>query len=405
MADGRKQIEGSGDAEGAAFIEVDTEVDLDLDFEEDNQPIPLSRMEGRDLRVYFPKTGEPDFGYVRQGGELRKMTEEERARQKRRGRRTSISGESVTGRQPESKSRRRSATQSTRDRSPSRQRSANRGAYAGPQSRRRSALSTPRRRSQSRRRDPPREPEQAQPRTWREAVEWRKGDKWICVVSQCRREEHTYSTYERLVDHFRTNHQRQVVVYECPLVRKGECRYTSDRRDMAVRHARRSHIYEYEDAEMVRGCENLRSTIKRNPKYRDPGQLSLPPDPSTGQLPEMILQVPDNPEAEYTPLSIREQTRARTPKVRSVARRNPPPREVESTPGAVGVLERRMSEVKASSPEPRSVEDREGAQAQEAVRLASPAEYCLPRAVRDFEGEKRSITHRLTEVRHQMEEL
>ena len=64
-----------------------------------------------------------------------------------------------------------------------------------------------------------------------------------------------------------------------------------------------------------------------------------------------------------------------------------------------------MSEVKASSPEPRSVEDREGAQAQEAVRLASPAEYSLPRAVRDFECEKRSITHRLTEVRHQMEEL
>ena len=174
---------------------------------------------------------------------------------------------------------------------------------------------------------------------------------------------------------------------------------------MAVRHARRSHIYEYEDAEMVRGCENLRSTIKRNPKYRDPGQLSLPPDPSTGQLPEMILQVPDNPEAEYTPLGIREQTRARTPKVRSVARHNPPPREVESTPGALGVLERRMSEVEASSPEPRSAEDREGAQAQEAVRLTSHAEYSLPLAVRDFEGEKRSITHRLTELRHQMEEL
>ena len=109
MADGRKQIEGSGDAEGAAIIEVETEVDLD--FEEDNQPIPLSKMEGGDLRVYFPKTGElgfaEDFGYVHQGGELRKMTEEERARQNRRGRRTSISGESVTGRQPENKSRRR----------------------------------------------------------------------------------------------------------------------------------------------------------------------------------------------------------------------------------------------------------------------------------------------------------
>ena len=102
-----------------------------------------------------------------------------------------------------------------------------------------------------------------------------------------------------------------------------------------MRHARQSHIYEYEDAEMVRGCENLRGTIKRNSKYRDPGQLSLPTDPSTEQLPEMILQVPDYPEAEYMPFSIREQTRARMPKVRSVAWRTPPPRELESTPGAM----------------------------------------------------------------------
>ena len=125
MADGRKQIERSEDAEGAAIIKVDT--DLDLDFE-DNKLIPLSRMEGRDLRVYFPKKRElglaEDFGYICQGGELRKMTEEERAKQNRRGQRTCRSGESLTGRQPESKSRWRSATQSTRDRSPSRQRSA-----------------------------------------------------------------------------------------------------------------------------------------------------------------------------------------------------------------------------------------------------------------------------------------
>ena len=145
------------------------------------------------------------------------MTEEERARQNRRGQTTSRSRESLTGHQPESKSRWRSATQSTRDCSPSRQRSAVRGTYDGPQGRWRSALSTPHHRSPSRRRAPPREPEQAQPRTWRDAVEWKKGDKWICVVSQCGREEHTYSTYERLVDHFRTNHRRQVVLYNVHL--------------------------------------------------------------------------------------------------------------------------------------------------------------------------------------------
>ena len=180
-------------------------------------------------------------------------------------------------------------------------------------------------------------------------MEWKKGDKWICVVSQCGREENTYSTYERLVDHFRINHRRQVVL----------CNVRLSGRDMEVQHARQSHSYEYEDAEMDRGCENLRGTIKRNSKYRDPGQLSLPTDPSTEQLPEMILQVPDYPEAEYMPFSIREQTRARMPKVRSVAWRTPPPREVESTPGAMGILERRLSEVKASSPQPRSVLDHE----------------------------------------------
>ena len=45
------------------------------------------------------------------------------------------------------------------------------------------------------------------------------------------------------------------------------------------------------------------------------------------------------------------------------------------------------------------------AQAQETVRLESPVKYSLPWEDRDFEGEKRSLTHPLAEVQRQMEEL
>ena len=119
---------------------------------------------------------------------------------------------------------------------------------------------------------------------------------------------------------------------------------------------------------MVRGCENLRGTIKRNLKYWDPGQLSLPPDPSTGQLPQMILQVPDHPDqnTRHSASGSRpDRGRQRSEVWHSVTHHQ----EVESTPGGVGILERRMSEVKARLPEPRSVLDREEAQAQEVVRL------------------------------------
>ena len=61
---------------------------------------------------------------------------------------------------------------------------------------------------------------------------------------------------------------------------------------------------------MVKGCVNLRGTMKRNPKYRDPALLTLPADSSAGQVLEMFLQIPDKPEAEYMPLSIRKQARA-----------------------------------------------------------------------------------------------
>ena len=30
---------------------------------------------------------------------------------------------------------------------------------------------------------------------------------------------------------------------------------------MVARHAKRSRVYEYEDAEMIRGCENLRAGL------------------------------------------------------------------------------------------------------------------------------------------------
>ena len=69
MAEKPDIVEKGASAGENAVIELDPNMD---DLEADNEPVPLSRIEGGDLRVWFPKTGEvgfaEDIGYVREGG-------------------------------------------------------------------------------------------------------------------------------------------------------------------------------------------------------------------------------------------------------------------------------------------------------------------------------------------------
>ena len=266
-----------------------------------------------------------------------------------------------------------------------------------------------RRRAKSRRRDSARKdsPERRDTpqlcSTVQRRADWRRGDKWVCEVASCRRQDRCYTKFDGLVRHFKANHVSRIELYECPLMRKEECLYSHERAEMVVRHALRSHREQYDDREMKRACTTLHMVIRRNSKYVSPGFLELPRDPVTGKKTDLSVgPLPANQEG-YVPKRRRRYSQPPGSNPKAIREfQNPLQRSATTTQRGVGAASRRVGEPIEGHQEEACEKPPEVAQP---TRLVSLADFQLPKPHRDFEEEKRAITTKIEEVLRQMDAL